>query len=67
MTQVPLFKACDKAFLNQLTEKIKLRIYAPEDMVGCLLIMLINLQRTTSNSWGSRLSLWEKREMKCLF
>jgi hypothetical protein len=30
---VPLFKSCQKSFLNQLTEKIKLRIYAPGDAV----------------------------------
>jgi CRP-like cAMP-binding protein len=33
LAKVPLFKSCNKAFLNQLTEKIKLRIYAPGDAV----------------------------------
>ncbi|EDQ84691.1 uncharacterized protein MONBRDRAFT_30002 [Monosiga brevicollis MX1] len=33
LAKVPLFKSLDKSFLNQLTEKIKLRIYAPGDLV----------------------------------
>lgn len=31
--KVPLFKNCDQSFLNLLTEKVKLRIYAPGDAV----------------------------------